>query len=137
MGAWSHEPFGNDTAADWSYGLEGGKDMAYVESALDAVLGEDDYLDASVAEEAVAAVEVIAKLLGKGTQTDAYTESADIWVASITRPPSAELRAKAIQVIDRITGSESELAELWGEGEDEDTGAWASSMKSLRAAMEI
>lgn len=78
MGAWSHESFGNDTAADWAYGLSECKDMAYIESALDAVLSENDYLDSDIGSEAVAAIEVIAKMLGKGTQADAYTESADI-----------------------------------------------------------
>ncbi len=31
MGVWSHEPFGNDTANDWAYGLEETTDLSYVE----------------------------------------------------------------------------------------------------------
>jgi hypothetical protein len=38
MGAWSHEPFGNDDANDWAYGLEEAEDLSYVEEALNAVL---------------------------------------------------------------------------------------------------
>jgi hypothetical protein len=133
MGAWSHEPFGNDTAADWAWGLDDSKDFAYVESAIDSALAEGDFLDSDVAAEAVAAVEVIAKMLGKGTQADSYTESADIWVAAMTTSPSAELRAKALRAIDRITAGESELAELWAESDSND--AWLASMATLRAAI--
>ena len=133
MGAWSHESFGNDTAADWAYGLAECKDMAYIEDALDAVLSENDYLDSDIAAEAVAAIEVMAKMLGKGTQADSYTENADIWVASMTEAPSADLRAKAIRAIDRITGEESELAELWSDSDDSD--GWSATMAALRAVM--
>jgi len=70
MGTWSHEPFGNDDACDWSYELFDSNDLSSVEAALNSVLNGDDYLEASTASNAVAAVEVIAKLLGKGTQTD-------------------------------------------------------------------
>jgi len=133
MGAWSHESFGNDTAVDWAYGLAECKDMAYIEGALDAVLSEEDYLDSDIASEAVAAIEVIAKLLGKGTQADAYTESADIWVAAMKVVPSADVRAKAVRAIDRITGGESELAELWSDSDDSD--GWSATLATLRAVM--
>lgn len=134
MGAWSHEPFGNDTAGDWAYGLEGAKDLSYVESALDAVLAAgSDYLEAPEAEEAVAAVEVLAKLLGKGTQSDSYTEATDAWVAASGLRPDAALLLKAQQVVDRILGPDSELLELWDEGDE--GGEWRSSMSALRAAV--
>ena len=135
MGAWSHESFGNDTAADWAYGLAECKDMAYIESAIDAVLSEEDYLDSDIASEAVAAIEVVAKMLGKGTQADAYTENADIWVAAMTVPPSAELRAKAVRALDRITADESELAELWSDTHDSD--GWSATLATLRKAMSV
>jgi hypothetical protein len=38
MGAWDVDSFANDTACDWSYGLEEAKDLGYVENTLDAVL---------------------------------------------------------------------------------------------------
>ena len=34
MGTWSHEPFGNDSACDWAYGLEGKQDYAIVAQAI-------------------------------------------------------------------------------------------------------
>ena len=107
--------------------------MAYIEAALDAVLSENDYLDSDIGSEAVAAIEVIAKMLGKGTQADAYTESADIWVAAMKEAPSADLRAKAVRAIDRITGDESELAELWSDSDDTD--GWSATLATLREVM--
>ena len=100
MGTWSHEPFGNDDACDWAYGLAESEGLSLIEESIGRVLeiGED-YLEADVAEEAVAAAEVLAKLLGRGTQRDAYTESIDQWVAAQTLTPSAELRSKAQQAL--------------------------------------
>ena len=65
MGAWSHEPFGNDDANDWAYELEDTEDLSHIEAALDVVLDSDGYLEAPEASCAIAAVEVLAKLLGK------------------------------------------------------------------------
>lgn len=133
MGAWSHEPFGNDTACDWSYGLLKSEDLSTVESALDAVIGSaDEYLEADQASEAIAAIEVLAKLLGKGTQSDAYTEDVDQWVKDHSQSPSTTLLQKARQAIKRIQSPESELLELWNEGEDAD--AWNASLQQLLAA---
>ena len=133
MGSWSHEPFGNDTAADWAYGLDNSKDLAYVEAAINRVVATEDYLEADISEEAIAAVEVIAKMLGKGTQADAYTEGADIWVAAATVTPSEALREKAVLALNRIMAGESELAELWTEGDSGDE--WAQAVAQLRAAV--
>jgi hypothetical protein len=97
------------------------------------VIEADDYVDGSDGEEAVAAAEVVAKLLGRGTQTDAYTEDVDTWVASVGIAPSSELIAKAMHVLDLIVGDQSELAELWDEGHDSDE--WRSGIARLRAAL--
>ena len=90
MGTWSHEPFGNDTANDWAYDLEGKTDFSLVAQAIQNVLDNGaDYLDSDVAVEAVAASEVLAKALGRGTQSDAYTEKVDAWLRSVATKPSS------------------------------------------------
>lgn len=134
MGAWSHEPFGNDTACDWAYGLAEAKDLSSIEEAIDRVIDSDeDYLDADAATEAVAAIEVIAKLLGRGTQSDSYTEDVDRWVSASTSKPNPALRNKARQAIQRILGDESELRALWDESAD--AAQWKASMEQLRVAL--
>jgi hypothetical protein len=132
MGAWSHEPFGNDDANDWAYGLEGVGDLWLIEEALDRALEAEEYLEAPEASEAVAAIEVLAKLLGKGTQTDAYTEKVDEWVKSISAQPSAAILTKANRTLERILGENSELRELWEEGDSQE---WQSSLASLKQAI--
>ena len=51
----------------------------------------------------------------------------------MTVPPSAGLRAKAVRALDRITGDESELAELWSDSDDSD--AWLATLAALREVM--
>jgi hypothetical protein len=132
MGAWSHEPFGNDEANDWAYELEETEDLSHVEAALDAALNADGYLDASEATCAVAAVEVLAKLLGKGTQSDAYTKKIDEWVDKVRVKPSPTLLGKARAVLAKVRGEQSELKELWHDG---DASEWEASLDSLHAAV--
>jgi len=134
MGTWSHEPFGNDSACDWAYGLVKQKHFTSVETAIRSVLDEGDgYVDADVAVEAVAAAEVLAKALGRGTQADVYTEEVDAWLASISIKPSSDLVDKANAALGRILESESELRELWEESDELD--AWESSIRTLQAAL--
>jgi len=134
MGAWSHEPFGNDAACDWAYGLDERRDFSLVAEAIQNVLDSGTgYLDSDLASEAIAATEVLAKALGRGTQTDAYTEKLDTWVKSISAQPSSDLLSNAHTALTRILGQDSELKELWEESDD--FGSWESSIKALQSAV--
>lgn len=132
MGTWSHEPFGNDDANDWAYGLEEVSGLSLIEEAIDRVLEAEEYLEAPEASEAVAAVEVLAKLLGKGTETDTYTEKVDEWVKSVSVRPGAGILAKANRALERILGENSELRQLWEEGGAQE---WLGSIDSLQKAI--
>ena len=134
MVAWSHEPFGNDTASDWAYGLVEQKDLSLVAQAIQNILDNgDEYLDSDLAVEAVAAAEVLAKALGRGTQTDAYTEEVDAWLKSVAPKPSSDLLSKARDALTRIVAPDSELKELWEESDDFEV--WESSIKALQSAL--
>lgn len=134
MGTWSHEPFGNDTANDWAYDLEEQKDFSLVAQVIQNVLDNGtDYLDSDLAVEAVAAVEVLAKALGRGTQTDVYTEKVDAWLKLVTAKPSSDLLSTAQAALTRIMGPDSELRELWEESDDFQN--WESSIKALQSAV--
>jgi hypothetical protein len=134
MGTWSHESFGNDTACDWAYGLVETRDFSLVARAIQEVLENGpDYLDFDLAAEAVAATEVLAKVRGRGTQADAYTEKVDHWLKSVPAAPAPELFVKAGQALHRILGEDSELRELWEESEDFES--WQASMHALQAAL--
>lgn len=134
MGAWSHEAFGNDDAGDWIAQLEERNDLGLVESTLDAVLAiGDDYLEAPEAAEAIAAVEVVARLRGRPGKTDADAEAVDKWVALVKLEASPALIAKARRALDRILTEPSELMELWDESED--AAAWRASVEDLKARL--
>ncbi len=134
MGAWSHEPFGNDTANDWAYRLEDVQDLSLIEAAFDAVNNnEGEYLDASVAEEAVAAAETLAHLLGRGAQMDSCTEKVQRWAKSVSARPNPALKNKARQALQRVLADGSELRELWEETEEYPE--WQESITTLQVAI--
>lgn len=135
MGTWSTEPFGNDSACDWAYDLETHTDFSLVEAVLRRVIDTgDDYLDEDLAVEAIAAAEVLAKSRGRGTQTDAYTERVDAWLAGLTVSPDAALFALARQALARILAPDSELLELWEESDE--AGEWRAAMRRLQTALD-
>lgn len=134
MGAWSHESFGNDDAADWIAQLEERKDLGLVESTLDAILAiGDDYLEAPEACEAIAAAEVVARLQGRPGNADADAEAVDEWVAGVKLQAPPALAARARRALDRILTEPSELMELWDESDD--AAAWRASVEDLKARL--
>lgn len=131
MSAWSHNPFGNDDASDWANKLTNSEDLSVILEALDNIIEQgSEYLEAPDASEGIAAIEVIAKLLGNGTQTDSYTEEIDTWVATTKLKPNSKILKKAQKVIDRILGEDSELLELWSDSDDFEK--WKKSIMNLR-----
>lgn len=132
MGAWGHLPFDNDTTNDWAYGLDEVDDLSLVEAAFDELEeAGDDYLDQDVANNALGACEVLARLLGRPGYANAYTEKVDQWVAAHKIKPPPALLERAAAAIDRILGSDSELRELWEESDEAD--AWRAALQDLRA----
>jgi hypothetical protein len=131
MGAWSKESFGNDTACDWAFDLKKASDLSLVRSTIQKVLDAgEEYLDADVASEAIAAVEVIARLKGHFGVRDSYSKSTDTWVETHPQQPPQDLVALAIHALDRILVQPSELLELWEESDEFE--AWKSSVLDLK-----
>lgn len=130
-GAWSAEPFGNDTAADWAYELEDHVDWSVVSAALRvAADSEPASLDADDATVAVAAAEVVARGLGR-IDTPAFSEHVEAYVARVPAP-TAEVVALAREALAIAASDAGELAELWEEDVD-----WRSENERLRAALTI
>ena len=136
MGAWGTGVFDNDTACDWAYELEAQRDLALIERTLDTVLAAgDEYLDASDAEEALAAIEAIARLQGHWGVRNSYTANMDAWVEQVKSQPSEMLLQKAHAVIDRILGEDSELLELWDDSDSLDE--WKRAVEDLRSRVQV
>jgi hypothetical protein len=129
MGAWGVLAFDNDSANDWAYGLEDVDDLSLIESAFEEAEAAGGFLDTDLATNALAACEVLARLRGKPGYTNAYTEKVDKWVAQHKLVPSPQLLTRASGVIDLVLGEDSELRELWEEGDGTE---WRKSVEDLR-----
>jgi len=137
MGTWAVDAFGNDYAQDWAQDLQEISNLDAVEdtlnTALDTGAGE---LEAPFAAEALVAIEVVARLQGKGGAVSEDSAAVDEWVEA--RKPKARRRAdledKALQAIARILSDQSELRELWAESEHYE--AWRASVEELRARVQ-
>ena len=92
-----------------------------------AILGQE-WNDVSRALEWGAACEVVARLQGRWGVRDAYSKAVDDWVVAHPQMPGRHIVIDALEVIDRIAGASSELAELW-KGQD----VWAKAVADLRA----
>jgi hypothetical protein len=131
MGAWAFDSFGNDTACDWSYSFEEASDLSLVHETIQKVIDAGtEYLEAPDAEEAIAAVEVIARLKGNFGERNSYTETTDNWVKEHPQPPPQDLVDWASRALDRILQPPSELLELWQESEDFES--WKKSVLDLK-----
>lgn len=136
MGTWAVDAFGNDYAQDWAQDLHETSNMDAVEdtlnTALDTAAGE---LDAPFAAEALVAIEVLARLQGKGGARSEDSALVDEWVDA-RKPkakPRADLAEKALRALERILSDDSELRELWEDSEHYE--AWRASVDDLRARL--
>jgi hypothetical protein len=131
MGAWEIDAFGNDDACDWAYELEKSNDLSIVESALDKVIvASSDYVESPDACEALAAIEVIARLQGNWGVCNSYTEGVDSWVEKNSIIPNSLLTQKAHKAIEVILSDNSELKELWEDSDEYED--WKKSVNELK-----
>jgi len=128
MGTWSGDPFGNDSAVDWTDELENATDWSGVRVALEEVVDTDDYIDTEVASIAIAAVAVVTYGLGF-TAVTGVPDAAAGFVARVGPPPTA-LRPLAFSALAAATSPVTELAELWMEGGSAD---WDTANAQLEA----
>jgi hypothetical protein len=130
MGTWGAGTLDNDTAVDWMYGLGEVSDLSLIEGTLDRALAvSGEYLEAPDAEEALAAAEAVARMLGNFGVRNDYTQTMDDWVAYMNRLPPQELVTKAQRIVARIQQPPSELLELWSKSDKSE--AWSRSLDDL------
>ena len=103
-------------------------DFTLVEGILDNLLAaEQDELDASDVEEAIAAAELAAHAAGHG-DGELPTILRD-WVERLSVPPTRELLTKARAAIRKVLNEPSELQDLWAESDD--CQDWLASLGGL------
>lgn len=150
MGAWGTGIFDNDEAMDWLAGWEeapegeGDADepgrIAFVIGALAVVVEHKGYLDIDAGECALAAAEAVAAAGGRpGAALSGKVDESVLALAKWAKGPGAkilnqpEVRALAVQAIDRSLAGESEIVELWSESESAE--AWRTGVDDLRSRL--
>ncbi|MCI4066078.1 DUF4259 domain-containing protein [Micromonospora sp. R77] len=115
MGTWGNGPFDNDTAADWCSDLDDAdvaKRPAMVREALNRAAGEDGYLDADIACEAIAAAAIVAAQQPGGQPiTSPYAPDFLLNGGQLDVP--GDLAVLAARALDRIMSTDSEWRDLW------------------------
>ncbi len=130
MGTWGAGTLDNDTAVDWIYGLGEVSDLSLIEGTLNRALAVGgEYLEAPDAEEALAAAEAVARMLGNFGVRNDYTRPMDDWVTYMNRRPASELVNKAQQIVARIQQPPSELLDLWSNSDKSEM--WSQSLGDL------
>jgi hypothetical protein len=132
MGSWGDGPFENDTAADWSAELDAaapGERAEVIRSALAGATANGDYLDADLAQAAIAAAAVVAAQRPGGPPLDPAYAPQLISDGIVLELPD-EIRELAVAALDRVGGADSELRELWDEAP-----AFSAQLASIREAL--
>ncbi|MGB5214845.1 MAG: DUF4259 domain-containing protein [Anderseniella sp.] len=131
MGAWGSGSFENDDAADWVYQFDD-SGVAAVETTLRKVyeLTDDDYLEAPEASEAVAAAEIVAAM--RDSDLSQLSDDARKALAKHQATwDNSSVSDSARLAIERIL-QQSELKELWEEGDDS---KWVAAMARLQSRL--
>lgn len=119
MGTWGTGPYDNDAAADFCGFLDDAppaRRPEMIRAALHAAAGTTGYLDASLAEKAVAAAAIVLAQQNGTPPVSAYAP--DFLVAGGPLDLPAEVGPLAVAALDRVVGPDSEWRELWEEASD-------------------
>lgn len=137
MGTWAEGAFDNDDAADWSLQFEDADQasgLRLIEDALKQAteIGGDRYLESDAGARAVAAAELVAHIAGQPVRGTPYNEEALRWAARASPHARPSLIGLASRAVARVTGPESELAELWDRAEP----SWRTSTTELAVKLQ-
>jgi hypothetical protein len=128
MGAWSETVFDNDDAMDFAAGLRDAPSWQTVAGALNRALTAD-YLEAPEAAAALAAGAFVAA--ANSGDLGLVPHSHALLVARLG-PVPAGLGERATEAFERVT-NDSELAELWAEGDA--GGSWLAAVAAISAKL--
>jgi hypothetical protein len=126
MGAWGTRNFENDGSQDWIFDLMDNKDAGMVSDTLARVLKNDETLEISDCEEALAAAEVVAALASRPSEDfpEDPLEELDVLNLIVT----LALRQQAIATVQKIQTA-SEMKAQWEDQGQSD--AWNAVLNNL------
>lgn len=132
MNIWGSGPFANESAAAFVQEVVA-DGVPALQEAFEVVLDPDlDFVEAEEGQRALAAAAVLAAALG-GDTSDVIDAGLRVWLAGAAPADLAPLRPLATEALGRVLGPQSELPELWEDGDDAE--AWYADTERLRAAL--
>jgi Domain of unknown function (DUF4259) len=135
MGTWDKGAFDNDDAADFSGDLDDAKPAdrpRLIREALVAAADNSDYLENSVACQAIAAAAIVAAQQPDGPEVDSVY-GPDFLTEGESMDLPDDLVELSLRAIARVLDAESEWRELWEEAEELDEAIIA--LEPIRAAL--
>jgi hypothetical protein len=135
VGTWDVGPFDNDSAADWSGDLDDAPKAqreSIIRRTLSDAIDEPDYLDGDLGSEAIAAAAVVAALLPDSPPVSSGYGPGFLAAGDPLELPD-DLVGLANQALDRVAAENSELRELWAEGDE--LRAWLATIAGIRAQL--
>lgn len=134
MSTWSTGSFDNDDAVDFLAGLQGVEDLSAIEHAIESVEEGGRSVEAYAGATCIAAIEVLAALMGRAG--DAFEQSAEAtdWVDDVKCKVGPRLAARAARVLSYIVGDESELRQQWEETDE--LSDWLRDVNDLQARID-
>ena len=131
MGTWSNKPFGNDAALDWLSELEDSEFwLEKIKNSL-AAANNSNYIDARIAEEAIAAAAIVAA--GSIDRVSGIYKDAKLWIERSAFSPDRELKESAMAALSNAA-SNSELKDLWEESESLE--GWVNEINKIYTILE-
>jgi hypothetical protein len=122
MGIWGYGPFDNDAASVWCEDLEDAarkQRPTMFRELFKVVLAEEEYLDITLASEAIAAAAVVASLLPGGEEIESGFDL-DLFGDDESANVPDDLPKLARKALDRVFGDNSEWMEQWKDDGDLD-----------------
>ncbi len=117
----------NNSAQDWLYEFSVFPGLNLVEMSLYIVSQETKFININLAQEALVACEVVARLNGQYCFKNKSTEIIDQWVEETEVFVTDRLKNKAYYAIDKILTNQSELRNLY-----KDDDRWLNAVSNLK-----
>lgn len=135
MGAWDTGAFDNDDAADFAGDLndaDPGDRAELIREALEAAADNDEYLEVTEANAAIAAAAIVASQQPDGPEVDSVYGPEFLTDGGTIDLPD-DLVELSLRAISRILSEESEWRDLWEEAESLEEAIGA--LEPIRAAL--
>ncbi|MBA2349680.1 MAG: DUF4259 domain-containing protein [Solirubrobacterales bacterium] len=140
MSAWGPGSFDNDIASDWAADLADGGGLEMVRESLRtaALCPLEEYLESDEGSEALAAAEVVAAAGGRPVKSVGMGTAgphALAWAKGHKGAGSDAMVELAQEAVERVSGPESELVELWGAAAAAEAREFFAELEDLRARL--